>query len=479
MPTKRTKILATLGPASASPSTIEGLIRAGVDCFRLNFSHGTAAEHLERAAMVRTVAERLGRHTGLLADLQGPKIRIAGFAAGAVELEVGESFALDPKLGEMAGNSTEVGIGYPELGGDCRRGDRLLLDDGRIELEVEAITDGRVATRVRVGGRLSGNKGINLAGGGLSAAALTAKDRADIQTAVALGADFIAVSFPKDAADMEEARRLVERAGFRGRLVAKIERAECLSSDATLDALICASDLVMVARGDLGVEIGDAALVGVQKRIILRARQLNRLVITATQMMESMVASPTPTRAEVSDVANAVLDGTDAVMLSAETAVGQYPLKCIEAMTRIVIGAEREKITQTSQHRRGRQFERIDETIAMAAMYAANHMGNTRAIVSFTESGTTPVLMSRIRSGIPIYSLSRHREALRGLSLARGIYPYLLDFDAELGLQQTIEKSLALLKERGALVPGERILCTVGDSLGQSGQTNTLKVLTA
>ena len=475
---KRTKIIATLGPASTHPDVLKDMILAGANCFRLNFSHGSADEHRERAEMVRSVATELETEIALLGDLQGPKIRICSFKDGPVTLEAGDAFALDPDVAADAGNKTEVGIVYKDLPKDCKSGDRLLLDDGRLELLIKAIKGTRIETQVLIGGKLSDKKGINLAGGGLSAPALTDKDHADIHTAVSIGVDFLAVSFPKTSEDMIMARAVARAAGFKGKLVAKIERAESIATPETLDALISASDVVMVARGDLGVEVGDAALVGIQKRIILRARQLNRIVITATQMMESMIDSPLPTRAEVSDVANAVLDGTDAVMLSAESAVGKYPVKVIEAMTRIIRGAERERMTQISQHRMDNEFERIDETIAMATMYAANHMGNTKAIISLTESGTTAELMSRIRSGIPIFALSRNHSALRHCCLVRGVFPNYLDFDSNSGVAQSILAAVELLKGQGYLEDGDRILLTIGDTLGQSGQTNTLRVLT-
>ena len=475
---KRTKIIATLGPASTHPDVLKDMILAGANCFRLNFSHGSADEHRERAEMVRSVATELETEIALLGDLQGPKIRICSFKDGPVTLETGDAFALDPDVAADAGNKTEVGIVYKDLPKDCKSGDRLLLDDGRLELLIKAIKGTRIETQVLIGGKLSDKKGINLAGGGLSAPALTDKDHADIHTAVSIGVDFLAVSFPKTSEDMIMARAVARAAGFKGKLVAKIERAESIATPETLDALISASDVVMVARGDLGVEVGDAALVGIQKRIILRARQLNRIVITATQMMESMIDSPLPTRAEVSDVANAVLDGTDAVMLSAESAVGKYPVKVIEAMTRIIRGAERERMTQISQHRMDNEFERIDETIAMATMYAANHMGNTKAIISLTESGTTAELMSRIRSGIPIFALSRNHSALRHCCLVRGVFPNYLDFDSNSGVAQSILAAVELLKGQGYLEDGDRILLTIGDTLGQSGQTNTLRVLT-
>lgn len=475
---KRTKIIATLGPASTNPEVIEQMIVAGANCFRLNFSHGSPEEHQERAELVRAVAKKLETEVALLGDLQGPKIRICSFADGKISLNIGDKFALDSQVAADAGNQTEVGIVYTDLSKDCKAGDRLLLDDGRIELTVDAIKGSRIETTVNIGGTLSDKKGINLAGGGLSAPALTEKDHADIPTAVAIGVDFLAVSFPKTAEDMITARSVARAAGFKGKLVAKIERAESIASPEVLDDLISASDVVMVARGDLGVEVGDAALVGIQKRIILRARQLNRIVITATQMMESMIDSPLPTRAEVSDVANAVLDGTDAVMLSAESAVGKFPVKVIEAMTRIIKGAERERVNQVSQHRMDKEFERIDETIAMATMYAANHMGNTKAIVALTESGTTAELMSRIRSGIPIFALSPNLSALRHCCLVRGVFPIHIDIDSTTSVSNSIRSAIDLLKSRDHLVEKDRILVTIGDTIGQIGQTNTLRVLT-
>lgn len=475
---KRTKIIATLGPASSDSETISAMIEAGANCFRLNFSHGSAEEHGAQAELVRSVAKDLRTEIALLGDLQGPKIRICSFAQGPIELATGDDFALDSELDPESGNQREVGILYSDLPKDCQAGDHLLLDDGRIELEVRKIESSRIETVVIVGGKLSDKKGINLAGGGLSAPALTEKDHEDVKTAVDLNLDFLAVSFPKNADDMIYAREVAETAGFKGKLVAKIERAESIASPEVLDKLIQVSDVVMVARGDLGVEIGDAALVGIQKRIILRARQLNRIVITATQMMESMIDSPLPTRAEVSDVANAVLDGTDAVMLSAESAVGKFPVTVIEAMTRIIRGAEKERITQVSQHRMDRKFQRIDETIAMATMYAANHMGDTKAIIALTESGTTAELMSRIRSGIPIFALSRNKSALRHCCLVRGVFPIYLDFNTDSGVTASVRAALDLLKSNGLLIEGDRILITIGDALGTMGQTNTLRVLT-
>tara|TARA_B110000483_G_scaffold147265_1_gene175737 strand:- start:114040 stop:115476 length:1437 start_codon:yes stop_codon:yes gene_type:complete len=473
---RRTKIIATLGPASSSAEQIKDLILAGANIFRLNFSHGSWEEQGDRAALVRSVAAECDQHIALMADLQGPKIRVQSFKDGSVDLILGQTFYLDTELDAKVGDSTEVGVLYKDLPKDCKPGDRLLLDDGRIELDIEEINGSRIRTKVTTAGKLSNNKGINLAGGGLSAPALTEKDLADLECVAKLNIDFLAISFPKSAEDMQYARASAANAGFHGHLVAKIERSESVANPEAMDAIILASDAVMVARGDLGVEIGDAQLVGVQKRLILRARQLNKVVITATQMMESMIESPLPTRAEVFDVANAVLDGTDAVMLSAETAVGKHPHLVVAAMARVIIGAEKESSNIISQHRLDRKFSATDETIAMAAMYAANHMEDMKAIVCHTESGTTPLLMSRIRSGIPIYALSPNISTLRRMTMVRGVTPVL--FDAEFdNIADTIKSSLGKLKADGLLKAGDQLILTIGDSIGTSGNTNTLKVL--
>jgi len=476
MQTRRTKIIATLGPASKKEDALRNLIKAGANVFRLNFSHGAGDELTGLVALIRRLADEQDQQIALLGDLQGPKIRTRSFASGAVDLKVGETFTLDAGLGVDEGNSSAVGVSYPELVDDCHPGNLLLLDDGRIELQVSEINGKKIICKVLVGGKLSNKKGINLAGGGLSAPALTEKDYSDINAATKLDLDYLAISFPKSADDMRLARSAADKAGFKGSLVAKIERSESVANPEHLDELIRASDAVMVARGDLGVEIGDAQLVGIQKRIILRARQLNRVVITATQMMESMIESPLPTRAEVFDVANAVLDGTDAIMLSAETAVGRHPAKVVEAVDRVICGAEKERMTQVSQHRMDRLFGPSDEVVAMAAMYAANHMEDMRAILCFTESGTTPLLMSRIRSGIPIYALSPIVKTLRRTALFRGVSPVLYN-DSKESVADTILGGIKLLKDRGVLNTGDNILVTIGDRIGHSGFTNTLKIL--
>ncbi|WP_020683340.1 pyruvate kinase [Marinobacterium rhizophilum] len=473
---RRTKIVATLGPASTSPAVITQLIEAGVNVVRLNFSHGSAEDHRLRADLVREIARKQGRFVAILGDLQGPKIRIARFANTKVTLQTGAQFILDADMDKKAGTADAVGIDYEALITDSRPGDILLLDDGRIELAVESIEGNKAICRVRVGGELSNNKGINRLGGGLSAAALTDKDREDIVTAAAIGVDYLAVSFPRDAADMELARTLLHQAGGDARLVAKIERAEAVNDHAVLDDIIRASDVVMVARGDLGVEIGDAELIGVQKHIIDRARALNRVVITATQMMESMISSPMPTRAEVFDVANAVLDGTDAVMLSAETAAGDFPIQTVEAMARVIVGAEKHPQAHRSNHRVSESFGAIDETIAMSAMYAANHLDGVKAIICMTESGDTPLLMSRISSQLPIFAFSTHTRTQNRVALFRGVKTIPFDSDA---LPNDAINRLAVeeLQNRGVVTDGDLVLITKGDYVKAHGGTNTLKIV--
>ena len=476
MTLRRTKIVATLGPASSTPESIEQLLVAGLDVARLNFSHGTADEHRERVRMLREISSRLGRHIAIMGDLQGPKIRIARFRETQVVLQRGRPFTLSNLHPSDAGDERIVGIDYPSLVQDCHPGDELLLDDGRVVLEVESVDDHAVHTTVIVGGPLSNNKGINRRGGGISAPSLTEKDHEDIRLAAELELDYVAVSFPRYGSDMEKARQLVRDAGSQAWIIAKIERAEAVADDAALDSLIQASDGVMVARGDLGVEVGDARLVGIQKRIIQHARHQNKLVITATQMMESMIASPLPTRAEVSDVANAVLDHTDAVMLSGETASGKYPVEAVAAMARIALGAELEPITTRSQHRVGLTFERCDETIALASMYAANHFHGVKAIVSLTESGNTPLIMSRIRSAIPIYCFTPHPTTQRRVAMFRGVYPVPFDPTAYEPTDVS-DQAIAVLKRSGTVQAGDWVILTKGDSYHSTGGTNTMKIL--
>ncbi|GGY64642.1 pyruvate kinase [Marinobacter zhanjiangensis] len=473
---RRTKIVATLGPATDSPETLERIIHAGLDVCRLNFSHGSAEEHCERARRVRETAASCGRFVAVLADLQGPKLRIARFRDNKVTLKAGQTFVLDAAMDKEAGDAQCVGIDYEQLIRDVTPGDTLVLDDGRIEMEVTAVDERSITSTVLIGGPLSNNKGLNKRGGGLSADALTSKDREDIVTAARLGADYVAVSFVRTAEDMHIARQLLREAGSQAGLVAKIERAELAHDTDALDAVITASNAVMVARGDLAVEIGDAELVAVQKHIIARARALDRVVITATQMMESMIDNPMPTRAEVSDVANAVMDYTDAVMLSAETAVGDYPVQAVEAMDRICKGAERHPSMRQSGHRMHESMERVDEAIALSAMYAANHLQGVTAIICLTETGATPLLMSRIKSAMPIFAFSRHFTTQHKVTLYRGVQTVPFD-SAEVAPEQTNALAVRQLQDRGIVSPGDLVVLTKGDYVNAQGGTNTMKIV--
>lgn len=470
---RRTKILATLGPATDKPGVLEDLFEAGIDVVRLNFSHGSAQDHIDRANRVRELSKKTGRRVGILADLQGPKIRIERFKDNKVWLEEGQAFALDINLGKLDGDNTQVGISYEPLAREVKPGTRLLLDDGRVVLDVVNVENNtRVNTTVVVGGDLSNNKGINLLGGGLSAAALTDKDKEDIKTIAVIQADYVAISFPRTADDMHEARALLKAAGSYAGLVAKVERAEAME---VIDEIILASDAIMVARGDLGVEIGDANLPAAQKLLIQRSRELNRAVITATQMMESMIENPIPTRAEVFDVANAIVDGTDAIMLSAETASGKHPVKTVQAMVRICLETEKQPSVTKSMHRMTDKFSRIDEAIAMSAMYMANHT-EIAGIASLTESGSTPLWMSRISSNIPIFAFSSCERTLGQVTLYKGVFP--IPFAKEKMESSSVTQSLIkALKARGVVKTGDALIRTKGDLTGASGGTNSLKVI--
>lgn len=474
---RRTKIVATLGPATNSQAAIEKLINAGASVFRFNFSHGTADDHKQRAEMVRAAAAVCKAHVAILGDLQGPKIRVSTFKNSSVVLEEGQAFVLDAELAKGLGDETQVGIDYKELPGDVQPGDVLLLDDGRIQLIVDHVNGARIHTKVSVAGKLSNNKGINRQGGGLSAPALTEKDKNDIALAAYIDVDYLAVSFPRCGDDLRLARELARAAGSDALIVSKVERAEAVADDETLDDIIRASDAVMVARGDLGVEIGDAELVGQQKRIIARSRQLNRVVITATQMMETMIESPLPTRAEVMDVANAVLDGTDAVMLSAETAAGKYPTETVKAMARVCDGAERQPKVQTSKHRLDVVFTEVSETVALSAMYAANHLEGIKAIIALTESGYTAKLMSRITSSHAIIALSRHQKTLNKMALYRGVYPVFFDSHG-ISQDHIAEEAIAAAKSALGLQPGDLVILTHGDVMETVGASNTMKIVT-
>ncbi|HEY5622901.1 MAG TPA: pyruvate kinase [Gammaproteobacteria bacterium] len=472
-PRRRTKIDATLGPATDDPGALEDLIRAGVDVVRLNFSHGGADNQAARVATVRAVGARAGRNVAIMGDLQGPKIRIESFVEGAVELVDGQEFVLDTAMDANAGSSERVGVTYRNLVDDVELGDVLLLDDGKIILGVESTEGSEIRCRVFNGGPLAGNKGVNKRGGGLSAPALTGKDRSDIEVAAKLGFDFLSVSFARNADDIEEARSLLRAAGGHGHIVAKIERAEAIEN---IDSIIDASDVVMVARGDLAVEVGYASMTGLQKSLIINARSRQRVSITATQMLESMITQSSPTRAEVSDVANAVMDGTDAVMLSAETAVGTNPARAVRTMAEICVGAEKhERFRRAQNFRIDEAFHHVDEAIAMAAMYVANHL-EVEAIIALTESGSTTLWMSRLRSEIPIYAFTRHVETQRRVMLYRGVCPENFDV-VHMEPSSVHQSAFDVLTRQGLLEAGDRVLFTTGDLRGISGRTNTLQII--
>ena len=467
---RHTKIVATLGPASTELAVLERMVHAGVDVVRMNFSHGTAADHVARAESIREASARAGRPVGILADLQGPKIRVGKFADGKVTLARDAEFTLDATC--TLGDEKRVGLDYADLPQDVRNGDTLLLDDGRIKLRVEKVLGSAIHCRVKVGGELSNNKGINRQGGGLSAPALTGKDMDDIRTAAKIGVDFVAVSFPKSAADMYMARQLMRAAGGKALLIAKIERTEAVGN---LDEILDASDGIMVARGDLAVEVGDAAVPALQKKMIRAARDRNKLTITATQMMESMITSPVPTRAEVSDVANAVLDGTDAVMLSAETAAGKFPVEVVEAMSRVCLEAEKSTEVTLERDVLNRTFTRIDQSIAMAAIWTAYHL-KVKAIASLTQTGSTALWMSRLNSGVPIYALTPEVHARNQMTLYREVYPLLmsqLHQDRDVLLWEAEQ----ILLDQGVVEFGDLIVLTIGEPIGTSGGTNTLKIV--
>ena len=469
---RRTKIIATLGPATDQDGMIEKLFDEGVDVFRLNYSHQTCEVHEARAAKIREVSIKNKRAVAIIADLQGPKIRLEQFNQGEVELREGSSFVIDTNLDTLAGDENHVGVSYKSLPKDVQAGDTLLVDDGRIILEVVEVVGQEVKCRVVAGGVLSNNKGLNLQGGGLSVKTLTDKDRTDLISAVKINVDYIAVSFTRLARDIHETRELLKQRQSEARIIAKIERAEAVKN---IDPIIKAADAIMIARGDLGVEIGYAALPSVQKSLIKKAREMDRLVITATQMMESMIDHQMPTRAEVFDVANAVLDGSDAVMLSGETSVGNYPDKVVRAMSKICEESEKQRGLQRSDHRINQEFKKIDEAIAMSTMYAANHL-KAKAIISLTETGATCLCMSRISSGIPVFAFTRHEQTRRRVSLYRGVYPVKFDVTHADTLKIN-EQIIDILIAQNILTKGDFVLITKGDYIGKQGGTNNMKII--
>jgi pyruvate kinase len=469
---RSTKIVATLGPASSDPAILERMVRAGVDVVRLNFSHGTAEDHLQRATLVKDISRRVGRTVAIMCDLQGPKIRVGKFKEGKVTLQKGSPFILDAAC--ELGDAERAGLDYKELPRDVEAGALLLLDDGKIVLQVIDVRGDEVQTVVRQGGVLSNNKGINRQGGGLTAPALTAKDMEDIKTAAKLHADYLAVSFPKTGADMYMARELMRAAGGKAFLIAKIERAEAVGEAALID-IMRGSDGIMVARGDLAVEVGDASVPALQKKMIRLAREQNKLTITATQMMESMISSPIPTRAEVSDVANAVLDGTDAVMLSAETASGKFPVEVIEAMDRICIEAEQTQPLSLDQDFLNRVFTRVDQSIAMAALFTAYHL-KVKAIASLTESGSTALWMSRLNAGVPIYALTSQTNTRYRCALFRDVFPMMIRYIGH-DREELLREAERVLVDQKVVKEGDIIVMTIGEPIGKAGGTNTMKIV--
>ena len=472
---RRTKILATLGPSTDKTNVLKGILDAGVNVVRINFSHNNEKEHLARIAQVREYEKENDVFIGVMMDLQGPKIRIASFKSGKIELNNGGQFTLDAGLPESDGDEGSVGLAYKELPNDLSIGNTLLLDDGKIILQVDEISGKKIKTKVIQGGTLSNNKGINLRGGGLSASALTEKDKQDIVTAAKADADYVAISFPVNADDVRETKRLLEEAGSNASVIAKIERAESLQ-DEVITEIIQEAAGIMVARGDLGVEIGDPQLPAQQKRLILLARANDRFVITATQMLESMILSPIPTRAEVFDVANAVLDGTDAVMLSAETAIGKNPIKAVKTMSDVCIEAEKSPTAKVSHHRLHEDFEGIDETIAMSSMYAANHLG-AKVVATLTQTGKTALWMSRISSNISIFAMSDNYKTLKKVTIYRGVYPCYIEKNSADDWNDVNNKVIESLLNKSVVVDKDIVILTKGMHKDKSGGTNLMKIL--
>ncbi len=470
---RRTKIIATVGPACESVAMLCELIEAGVDVFRINLSHGSSDEQRARAKSIREAARISGKEVALLADLRGPKIRIERFANGQVELHIGAEFRLDAGNPGIIGDENIVGVTYPNLPDDVRPADVLLLDDGLITMRVKSIEGRVVVCEVINGGVLGDRKGLNLAGGGLSVPGLVAEDIADIPLAAEMDVDYLAVSFPRNAEDMHKARKLLREAGSNASVVSKIERVEAINN---LESVIDASEAVLVARGDLGVEIGDAELPGLQKKIIQMSLNQNQVVITATQMLQSMIDNPVPTRAEVLDIANAVIDGSDAVMLSAETAVGKYPVKAVEAMHRVCLGAERHVASVASHDKLNVRFERIDQAIAMAVMFTVQNVP-VQAIVSLTESGSTAQWLSRVSSSVPIFALSPNSQSRRKMAMFKNVYPIDHSWPEGFNNSQIAQDAIQRLFEDGVLTAGQRVVFTMGEELGMQGGTNTLRLL--
>ncbi|CAL9398785.1 Pyruvate kinase [Nocardiopsis dassonvillei] len=464
--TRRAKIVATLGPATSSPEILRKLVHAGLDVARLNLSHGTHDDHSANLANLRAAAEEVGRAVGVLADLQGPKIRVGTFADGPVELNVGDEFTITTD--DIPGNADRVSTTYKGLPGDVRPGDRVLIDDGRIVLECTKTTSTDVHTRVIYGGTVSNHKGLNLPGVAVSVPALTEKDEEDLRWALRNGVDMVALSFVRSPADAEECHRIMDEEGLTVPLIAKIEKPQAVER---LQDIIEVFDAVMVARGDLGVELPLENVPMVQKRAIERCRDKAKPVIVATQMLESMIGAPRPTRAETSDVANAVLDGADAVMLSGETSVGRYPVETVETMARIIGAAEQESL------RASHILNRVPETTGGAIARAAAEIGATigaKALVAFTMSGETARRLARYRSPIPLLAFTTETATRGRLSLTWGVETNLVPWvDNTDDMVRQVESELLRL---GDYTKGDKVVIVAGSPPGTTGSTNSLRV---
>ncbi|RUR12876.1 pyruvate kinase [Legionella sp. km772] len=470
---RRTKIVATLGPVSKDLTVLTALLQAGVDVVRINFSHADASA-IQLIKDVRMIADEIKRPVAVMADLQGPKIRIGRFQNKAITLVDGQTFTLDCNNDDFLGNSEEVAVVYPNLDKELAIGDYLLINDGLIELEVKEIKGSKIQCLVIEGGPLSDRKGLNRKGGGLAARTLTEKDINDLKTAIQAEVDYISLSFVKDADDIRHARELIKSLGGKTTpIIAKIERSEALVN---LTEIIEESDAIMVARGDLGVEIGAAEVPAIQKHIIEQTRLLDKVVITATQMMESMISNPQPTRAEVSDVANAILDGTDAVMLSAETASGHYPVKVINMVNKTCLSAEKHaSIFYRSETSEACHYQRADQAIAVATMHAANHFP-IQAIITLTESGDTALWISRQHSIVPIFAISANKRTVGRLSLVNNVFPIFIDYH-QFSSEQLNEKILNELIDANYLERKGFVLLTRGKYIGTPGGTNSMEII--
>ncbi|HHI3982595.1 TPA: pyruvate kinase [Legionella pneumophila] len=469
---RRTKIVATLGPASKEPEILRSMLAAGVNVVRINFSHADSSA-LQLIALVRKIADELNHPVAVMADLQEPKIRVGRFQNKSITLIDGQNFTLDCMAPDTLGDINGVSVAYPNLANELSISDHLLINDGLIELEVIEISGSKIHCKVVEGGVLTDLKGLNRKGGGLAARTLTEKDRNDLRTAIEAEVDYISLSFVKDAEDIRQARALMKDYGAQiTPIIAKIERMEALDH---LTDIIREADAIMVARGDLGVEVGAAEVPAIQKHIIEQTRLLDKVVITATQMMESMISNPQPTRAEVSDVANAILDGTDAVMLSAETASGLFPVKVITMVNKICLSAEKHASFFYHSDLETCHYQRADQAIAMATMHTANHFP-IQAIITLTESGDTALWVSRHHSTVPIFAISANKRTIGRLSLVNNVFPIYIDFHQfnPEGLNQQI---LHELIKSGHLEKRGYVLLTRGTQIGMPGGTNCMEII--